>query len=124
MTAHVHEANDEALHWYESRGFEVLPGTVEGYYRRLKPGGARVVQLKLNWADESNDHESQVSQPKAARNDRDGKRITEKRTAEEDDEDWEKVEADECNAVEKLEDYCTVGDFDVEESARKKIRSH
>ena len=52
VTAHVHEANDEALHWYESRGFEVLPGTVEGYYRRLNPSGAKVVQLKLDWDGE------------------------------------------------------------------------
>jgi len=44
--AHVWEANPEALEWYGKRGFEV--GEVEGgYYRRLKPGGARVVRRGL-----------------------------------------------------------------------------
>lgn len=49
VSAHVHEMNDEALEWYVSRGFSVQPGTVEGYYRRLQPGGAKVVVLHLDW---------------------------------------------------------------------------
>ncbi|KAI9817533.1 MAG: hypothetical protein M1827_001144 [Pycnora praestabilis] len=40
--AHVWEMNTEALEWYVKRGFRV--GEVrDGYYRRLRPGGARVV---------------------------------------------------------------------------------
>ena len=41
--AHVWEANAEALAWYRARGFAVEDGVVPGYYRRLTPGGARVV---------------------------------------------------------------------------------
>ncbi|MCJ1329546.1 hypothetical protein MMC10_006226 [Thelotrema lepadinum] len=41
--AHVWETNAEAAEWYARRGFEV-GDVVEGYYRRLKPGGARVVR--------------------------------------------------------------------------------
>lgn len=44
--AHVWEANAEALEWYRKRGFEV--GELEvGYYRRLKPAGARVVRRRV-----------------------------------------------------------------------------
>ena len=42
--AHVWEANDEALAWYRARGFTVEEGVAPGYYRRLTPGGARVVR--------------------------------------------------------------------------------
>ncbi|KAI9804928.1 MAG: hypothetical protein M1833_006231 [Piccolia ochrophora] len=45
--AHVWEGNDEALGWYVRRGFVVDGGVVEGYYRRLRPGGARVVRKRL-----------------------------------------------------------------------------
>ena len=41
--AHVWEANEEALGWYVRRGFEVVGAVVTGYYRRLRPDGARVV---------------------------------------------------------------------------------
>ena len=41
--AHVWEASLEALEWYVGRGFEVREGVVGGYYRRLRPQGARVV---------------------------------------------------------------------------------
>jgi ribosomal protein S18 acetylase RimI-like enzyme len=44
--AHVWEQNEDALEWYVSRGF-VLEEIVQGYYRRLKPGGARVVRRVL-----------------------------------------------------------------------------
>lgn len=48
--AHVWEANTEALEWYRKRGFEV--GELElGYYRRLKPAGARVVRRLLGVRD-------------------------------------------------------------------------
>ena len=42
--AHVWEANTEGLEWYIKRGFVVEDGIVEGYYRRLKPDGARIVR--------------------------------------------------------------------------------
>ena len=45
--AHVWEANTDALEWYEKRGFEVEKGVVEGYYRKLRPTGARVVRRRL-----------------------------------------------------------------------------
>ena len=41
------EANTDALEWYEKRGFEVEKGVVEGYYRKLRPTGARVVRRRL-----------------------------------------------------------------------------
>lgn len=42
--AHVWEANEEALEWYIKRGFEVGEEVVEGYYRKLRPSGARIVR--------------------------------------------------------------------------------
>ncbi|RPB01808.1 hypothetical protein L873DRAFT_1834525 [Choiromyces venosus 120613-1] len=44
--AHVWEMNGEGIGWYCRRGFEV-GGLVEGYYRRLRPGGARVVRRRV-----------------------------------------------------------------------------
>ncbi|KAJ6095253.1 hypothetical protein N7486_005999 [Penicillium sp. IBT 16267x] len=87
VTAHVHEANEDALKWYVSRGFTVQGDVVEGYYRRLKPSGAKVVRLELQWEDEEAEGKSQVSMDinkapkKSSPNDAD-------------DEDWEKVEAE------------------------------
>jgi ribosomal protein S18 acetylase RimI-like enzyme len=46
VQAHVHETNEEALQWYVKRGFTVQE-EVEGYYRRLKPSGARLVRMAL-----------------------------------------------------------------------------
>jgi len=46
VCAHVWEANDEALAWYARRGFRVV-GREEGYYRRLKPGGAVLVRREV-----------------------------------------------------------------------------
>lgn len=34
----------EALEWYTKRGFEVEEELVRGYYRKLRPSGARVVK--------------------------------------------------------------------------------
>ena len=48
--AHVWEANDEALDWYRRRGFEIGE-LVLGYYRRLKPDGARLVRRRLGVQD-------------------------------------------------------------------------
>lgn len=49
--AHVWEANEEALDWYLKRGFGVGGEVVEGYYRKLRPSGARVVRRKVGVGD-------------------------------------------------------------------------
>ncbi|KAG8528635.1 uncharacterized protein KY384_006322 [Bacidia gigantensis] len=49
--AHVWESNVDALEWYQNRGFEVLPEKVEGYYRKLRPSGARVVKRGIGVRD-------------------------------------------------------------------------
>ena len=49
--AHVWEANQEALEWYERRGFIVQGEVVQDYYRRLKPSGARVVRRRIGVED-------------------------------------------------------------------------
>ncbi|OJD23515.1 hypothetical protein ACJ73_05129 [Blastomyces percursus] len=109
VTAHVHETNEEALLWYVARGFTVQEHVVEGYYRRLKPGGAKIVNLKLEW-----DEDDECTKPKppgeVGDNDNEG------------DDDWEKVELDEdtAAAAEKLEDYDTV---DMQECVRKRAKN-
>ncbi|PGH02726.1 hypothetical protein GX51_04460 [Blastomyces parvus] len=109
VTAHVHESNEEALLWYVARGFTVQEHVVEGYYRRLKPGGAKIVNLKLEW-----DEDDACTEPKlfndGESNDNEG------------DDDWEKVELDEdtAAATEKLEDYDTV---DMQECVRKRVKN-
>lgn len=45
--AHVWEANQEALEWYERRGFVVEGELIQDYYRRLKPSRARVVRKRI-----------------------------------------------------------------------------
>ena len=49
ITAHVWEQNTDALEWYAKRDFLVddQVGVVQGYYRRLKPGGARLVRRRV-----------------------------------------------------------------------------
>ncbi|KAJ5657404.1 uncharacterized protein N7484_001053 [Penicillium longicatenatum] len=90
VTAHVHEANEDALRWYVSRGFKVQDGIVEGYYRRLKPSGAKIVRLEVQWEDEKAEGKPQVSlelneaAESSSPNDAD-------------DEDWEKVEAEDSD---------------------------
>ena len=49
--AHVWESNTDALEWYVKRGFEVEKGVVEGYYRKLRPAGARIVRRRLGVVD-------------------------------------------------------------------------
>jgi len=44
--AHVWEANEEALEWYRKRGFVVGENVVHGYYRKLRPNGAKVVRWR------------------------------------------------------------------------------
>ncbi|KAF3491396.1 uncharacterized protein GIQ15_00913 [Arthroderma uncinatum] len=97
VTAHVHETNEEALAWYVARGFVVEDGVLEGYYRRLTPGGARVVRLDLSWEDED---DSVAEDDVNAGND---------------DEDWEKVEVHDLNTGEKLDDYQQISRSSVDE---------
>ena len=51
LYAHVWEANEEALEWYVKRGFEIEEKVMEGYYRKLRPSGARVVRRKVGVGD-------------------------------------------------------------------------
>lgn len=82
VTAHVHEANEDAMNWYLARGFEV-DGHVDEYYRRLKPSGAKIVRLDLQWDKDTVQEASQEEEE------------SRKETpADHDDEDWEKVEAE------------------------------
>ncbi|KAL4890726.1 hypothetical protein BDV59DRAFT_204197 [Aspergillus ambiguus] len=82
VTAHVHEANDEGLQWYAARGFQVEDGVVENYYRRLKPSGAKIVKLVLQWDGEADGHPVKASDDQnQSQGHEDG-----------DDDDWEKVE--------------------------------
>ncbi|EEH16411.1 hypothetical protein PABG_06498 [Paracoccidioides brasiliensis Pb03] len=97
VTAHVHETNEEALVWYAARGFAIQEGVVEGYYRRLKPGGAKIVKLDLAWNEEG---ESSKRDPVDG-----SERINES------DDDWEKVKLDEGDSAtpsEQFEDYDTL----------------
>jgi ribosomal protein S18 acetylase RimI-like enzyme len=45
--AHVWQENLDALEWYKKRGFSVDDGVVEGYYRKLRPNGAKIVRLQI-----------------------------------------------------------------------------
>lgn len=49
--AHVWEVNEEGVEWYIKRGFVVVGGVVESYYRRLRPQGARVVRRRVGVGD-------------------------------------------------------------------------
>lgn len=49
--AHVWEANEEGVEWYVKRGFVVVGGVIESYYRRLRPQGARVVRRRVGVGD-------------------------------------------------------------------------
>jgi hypothetical protein len=85
VTAHVHEANDEGLEWYLARGFKI-EGHVPEYYRRLKPSGAKIVRLDLHWNSDAPAHPAKDA-------DRDPYSRSEPERENEDD-DWEKVEAE------------------------------
>lgn len=85
VTAHVHEANEDGLRWYVARGFKVQEGVVEGYYRKLQPSGAKIVRLDVPW-DEEAGGASPLSEKKNA--------SQSTAQSDPDDEDWEKVEAD------------------------------
>ncbi|MCJ1319553.1 hypothetical protein MMC15_004889 [Xylographa vitiligo] len=49
--AHVWEANEEGLDWYKRRGFVVEESVIQGYYRRLRPDGARIVRRGIGVRD-------------------------------------------------------------------------
>lgn len=92
VTAHVQEDNEEALAWYRARGFEVEEGVIEGYYRRLKPSGARLVKRAIEWKDEEegeqdvpHDRDEQYSDQLTET------ALLDKDYYEEDDDEWEKV---------------------------------
>ncbi|OCK78650.1 acyl-CoA N-acyltransferase [Lepidopterella palustris CBS 459.81] len=50
VTAHVWEANDDALKWYTKRGFKEI-GREKGYYRKLRPTGAALVRRSVGVMD-------------------------------------------------------------------------
>ncbi|KAI2100824.1 hypothetical protein LOZ35_000806 [Ophidiomyces ophidiicola] len=117
VTAHVHETNKEALQWYVSRGFRVQDGVIQGYYHKLKPGGARIVKLDLNWDQE---HQEQCSDPEFSQQALDFKLTFQK----DEDDEWEKVDALEYPMPEALEDYEKVDrNGEDEGSTNKRIRS-
>ncbi|KAL4786031.1 hypothetical protein BJX76DRAFT_148308 [Aspergillus varians] len=116
VTAHVHEANEDGLKWYISRGFKVQEGIVENYYRRLKPSGARIVKLELQ-GDYTGDNQptETLSQPPPVQ------AQTESKTNPDADDDWEKVEAEDELEPEELgvHSFTESTLVDVNESARK-----
>ncbi|KAL4940261.1 hypothetical protein BDV06DRAFT_197025 [Aspergillus oleicola] len=123
VTAHVHEANEDGLEWYISRGFEVEEGIVKNYYRRLKPSGARIVRLKLQ-RDSTEDSQpaATVAQPPAPAPA--PAPALQKPTPDADD-DWEKVEAEDELEPEELGVYSFYESalLDVNEYARKKRKA-
>jgi N-alpha-acetyltransferase 50 len=48
--AHVWVANEDGLEWYRKRGFTDM-GEEEGYYSRLKPSTAKVMQRDISVLD-------------------------------------------------------------------------
>ncbi|KAI5288413.1 hypothetical protein KEM54_005231 [Ascosphaera aggregata] len=52
ISAHVHESNEDALQWYLARGFIIQPVTIEGYYRKMRPSGAKIVVKAMKWGEE------------------------------------------------------------------------
>ncbi|KIW00769.1 uncharacterized protein PV09_07750 [Verruconis gallopava] len=50
VTAHVWETNEQARKWYEKVGFKELSYNPE-YYRKLKPGGAYLLERKVGPGD-------------------------------------------------------------------------
>ncbi|KAL4963918.1 GNAT family N-acetyltransferase [Aspergillus stella-maris] len=122
VTAHVHEANEDGLKWYISRGFEVEEGIVENYYRRLKPSGARIVRLKLqrDITESSKPVRTVVQAPVPAPS---SAHIEE--SAPDADDDWEKVEAEDELEPEELgvQSFYESALLDVNEYARKKRKA-
>ncbi|KKK13772.1 hypothetical protein P175DRAFT_0559757 [Aspergillus ochraceoroseus IBT 24754] len=119
VTAHVHEANEDGLKWYISRGFQLEEGIVENYYRRLKPSGARIVKLVLQWrySDDSIPMQSPVQAPSET--------TQFGRKSSEEDEDWEKVEAEDDDDQDEhgVQSFTDSKLFDIEDSASRKRKA-
>ena len=115
VTAHVHEANDDALQWYISRGFIVQDGVVENYYRRLKPSGARIVKFVLDWNDRDvGDASSSTKAPEDDSRPEDNK----------EDDDWERVELEEAEELDLgVQPLLGSRVIESEEGGRKKRRT-
>lgn len=121
VTAHVHEANEDGLKWYISRGFQVEEEVVENYYRRLKPSGARIVKLELQRDYATNDNQATeiLAQPPAVQEE------TDRKVSSDADDDWEKVEAEDELEPEELgvQSFTESTFLDINESARRKRKA-
>ncbi|KZZ88965.1 GCN5-related N acetyltransferase [Moelleriella libera RCEF 2490] len=58
LTAHVWTENDEALRWYEARGFTRDPVPVQGYYFKLRPDTAWLMTRRLDSSSSSSSSSS------------------------------------------------------------------
>ncbi|EAA60106.1 hypothetical protein AN8684.2 [Aspergillus nidulans FGSC A4] len=117
VTAHVHEANEDGLRWYISRGFQIEEEIIENYYRRLKPSGARLVKLQLR-----RDHrENAAQQPRA--NEHNDRQNSLDSNADDNDDDWEKVEAEDEIELEQLGVHSLTESTLLDGSARKKRKT-
>ncbi|RDW72636.1 uncharacterized protein DSM5745_07808 [Aspergillus mulundensis] len=128
VTAHVHEANEDGLKWYISRGFKVQEDIIENYYRRLKPSGARIVKLHLQRDNiEDNTTAEPVTQLPMAKENHEGHGTPDTGADADDDadDDWEKVEAEDELEPEELGVQSFTGSslLDVNGSARKKRKT-
>ncbi|KAL6231814.1 hypothetical protein BDW75DRAFT_233295 [Aspergillus navahoensis] len=120
VTAHVHEANEDGLRWYISRGFQVEEELVKNYYRRLKPSGARIVKLQLH-----QDHtgaDSGAQQPPAEEHN-ERQNHSDADAGFDADDDWEKVEAEDELDPEELGVHSLAGSTLLAGSARKKRKT-
>ncbi|KAL2830208.1 hypothetical protein BDW59DRAFT_22233 [Aspergillus cavernicola] len=120
VTAHVHEANEDGLKWYISRGFQMEEGIVENYYRRLKPSGARIVKLALQWDhDENIESTETVEQPPPVQ------ARCERIATPEGDDDWEKVEAEDELDADELGVHSVTGSriLDFDDTMRRKRKA-
>lgn len=120
VTAHVHEANEDGLKWYISRGFLVEEGVVENYYRRLKPSGARIVKLELQWDHTSDNRATEILAEHLAVQTETGRKASPDA-----DDDWEKVEAEDELEPEELgvQSFTESTLLGVNESARRKRKA-
>lgn len=48
VTAHVWEQNDEGLAWYQARGFRPVGQPIKGYYLKLRPDAAFLMQRDVS----------------------------------------------------------------------------
>lgn len=53
VTAHVWTENEEGLAWYEARGFRRLGQPIKGYYLKLRPDSAWLVERQVSNTDAS-----------------------------------------------------------------------